>query len=308
MVEAIWYLQQGQWMEQRNEGTETSDFAGRRGLGNMVRVEWGGAKSLQDCKEKDDREIVPMKFVTLEEFHQRKLHPGEALPLFIHDLKKLLDRAMPDVDATARGQPLLRQFLAGLPAAVSTKWYTIGTLHRYVSIVWWPCVALSTTAGKLTPRWEGNWAVKTVKSDQHGNYGWQAKQGCSYQSTAASHSAQLHWTARWQWKQAIGPPTGWSPCVHPTRHPCTYRRYPQRDRRPPNRFSARGRGDECRTWLDRYSLSELCNILSCVVCLHCSCTCTCINALRQFLVPVDLLEYSWNHWFLYILCMAWEHG
>ena len=189
------------------------------------------------AKKRMIEKIAPMKFVTLEEFHQRKLHPGEALPLFIHDLKKLLDRAMPDVDATARGQLLLRQFLAGLPAAVSTKWYTIGTLHRNVSIVWWPCVALSTTAGKLTPRSEGNWTVKTAKSDQHGNYGWQAKQGCSYQSTAASHSAQLHWTARRQWKQAIGPPTGWSPCVHPTRHPCTYRRYPQRDRRPSDRFS-----------------------------------------------------------------------
>ena len=65
--------------------------------------------------------MTPMKFVTLEEFHQRKLRPGEALPLFIHDLKKLLDRAMPDVDAAARGQLLLHQFLAGLPTAVSRQ-------------------------------------------------------------------------------------------------------------------------------------------------------------------------------------------
>ena len=101
------------------------------------------------AKKRMIKKIAPMKFVTLEEFHQRKLHPGEALPLFIHDLKKLLDRAMPDVDATARGQLLLHQFQAGLPAAVSTKWYAICTLHPNLSIVWWPCVALSTNGGKV---------------------------------------------------------------------------------------------------------------------------------------------------------------
>ena len=33
--------------------------------------------------------MMPMGFTTLEEFHQRKLRPGEAVPLFVHDLKKL---------------------------------------------------------------------------------------------------------------------------------------------------------------------------------------------------------------------------
>ena len=62
-----------------------------------------------------------MKFVTLEKFRRRKQMTGEALSLFIHDLKKLLDRAMPDIVAIAQEQLLLHQFLTGLPAAVGRQ-------------------------------------------------------------------------------------------------------------------------------------------------------------------------------------------
>ncbi len=65
--------------------------------------------------------MTPMGFVTLEELHLRKLRPGEALSIFLHDLKKLLDQAMPDVATDARGQLLLHQFLAGLPNSVSRQ-------------------------------------------------------------------------------------------------------------------------------------------------------------------------------------------
>ena len=44
-----------------------------------------------------------MKFITLEEFHQQKLDPGGTLPLLIHNLKKLLDRLMPEVVQTIEG-------------------------------------------------------------------------------------------------------------------------------------------------------------------------------------------------------------
>ena len=65
--------------------------------------------------------LTPASFVTLDEFHRRKLLPGEVLSVFIHHLKKLLLQALPDLDATTRDQLLLHQFVAGLPQAVSRQ-------------------------------------------------------------------------------------------------------------------------------------------------------------------------------------------
>ena len=70
--------------------------------------------------------IMPMAFTSLEEFHQHKLHPGEALSVYVHNLKVLLERAMPGIDATSRGQLLLHQFLAGIPGHVSRQLRAMG--------------------------------------------------------------------------------------------------------------------------------------------------------------------------------------
>eukprot|EP00731_Ephydatia_muelleri_P000732 Em0001g732a len=58
-------------------------------------------------------------FNILEKFRQRKMFPGEALPVFLHDIKQLLEQAMPGLDAKAKEQLLLHQFVAGLPPAIS---------------------------------------------------------------------------------------------------------------------------------------------------------------------------------------------
>ena len=65
--------------------------------------------------------MTPMGFVSLDTFHSRKLRPGEALSVFVHEFKKLLDLAMPDLDAAARDRLLLHQFLGGIPTAVSRQ-------------------------------------------------------------------------------------------------------------------------------------------------------------------------------------------
>ena len=64
---------------------------------------------------------MPIVFIPLDEFHKRKLQPGESLSLFVHELKRLLLQAMPDIDTNARDQLLLHQFLTGLPLAVSKQ-------------------------------------------------------------------------------------------------------------------------------------------------------------------------------------------
>ena len=63
--------------------------------------------------------LLPPTFTVLEKFNGRSMLPGETLPLFIHDLKQLLDQAIPDLPNKAREQLMLHQFLAGIPSAIS---------------------------------------------------------------------------------------------------------------------------------------------------------------------------------------------
>ena len=65
--------------------------------------------------------LMPIAFTLLDKFHARKLLPGESLTVFSHDLRKLIVRAMPEIDSKARDQLLLHQFIAGLPLRVSRE-------------------------------------------------------------------------------------------------------------------------------------------------------------------------------------------
>ena len=52
-------------------------------------------KDYKGAKQKIVDVLMPTEFVTLDKFHNRRLLPGEALSVFVHDLKKLLSHAMP---------------------------------------------------------------------------------------------------------------------------------------------------------------------------------------------------------------------
>ena len=80
--------------------------------------------------DKLKRKLVPTGFSSLEAFHTRKLQPGEALSLFLQDLKQKLHHAMPDVTGTAKKQLLLHQFLAGLPVSISKQLRAAGDVTR----------------------------------------------------------------------------------------------------------------------------------------------------------------------------------
>ena len=45
-------------------------------------------------KEKIITKMAPMAFSSLQEFHNRKMLPGEAIPLYLFELKRLLGQAM----------------------------------------------------------------------------------------------------------------------------------------------------------------------------------------------------------------------
>ena len=68
-----------------------------------------------------------MQFVSLADFHKRLLLPGEPLSMYVHQLKQLLNQAMPDIPAAAKEQLLLHQFLSGLPQEVSKQLRATGT-------------------------------------------------------------------------------------------------------------------------------------------------------------------------------------
>lgn len=76
---------------------------------------------IKTAKETLVSKMKPVAFVALDVFHHRTLQPGEALAVFVHELKKLLEQAMPDLGPQARDQLVLHQFLAGLPVSVSRQ-------------------------------------------------------------------------------------------------------------------------------------------------------------------------------------------
>ena len=86
-------------------------------------------ESYAAAKKEISTALMPMEFVSLDEFHRRKMRPGEALSVFVHDLKKLFEQAMPGLDdKPARDQLLLHQFLVGVPDAVSRQLRATGEI------------------------------------------------------------------------------------------------------------------------------------------------------------------------------------
>ena len=79
--------------------------------------------------------LIPTVFSTLDKFNQRSMLPGETLPLFLRDLKRLLDQGMPDLPQEAREQLLLHQFLSRLQTAISKQLRATGETQRMETTV-----------------------------------------------------------------------------------------------------------------------------------------------------------------------------
>ena len=59
--------------------------------------------------------MTPVRFVSFNEFRALRPNPGKSFPVFLHELKQLSKKSMPDADAATRNQLLLYQFVNGLP-------------------------------------------------------------------------------------------------------------------------------------------------------------------------------------------------
>ena len=92
-------------------------------------------KSYEDAKAKIIERMNPVQFVSIDDFYRRKLLPGEPLSVFVHELKRLMDQAMPDTDAGTRKQLLTHQFLTGIPHEVSKQLRAAGEIDDLKRII-----------------------------------------------------------------------------------------------------------------------------------------------------------------------------
>ena len=107
------------------------------------------------AKEQLIAKMALMEFVSLEEFHSRKLRPGEAITLYLYDLKRLLRQAMPEMAAYASKPLLLHQFLSGLPTPISRQLRVTGDTQELDAVVQRAKV-LMTVIYMLRKMWPSN--------------------------------------------------------------------------------------------------------------------------------------------------------
>ena len=74
--------------------------------------------------------MEPVGFVSLDNFHRRKLQPGESVSVFVHNLKRLLDKTMPNLETNARSELVLHQLIAGMPVHISTQLRATGDTKK----------------------------------------------------------------------------------------------------------------------------------------------------------------------------------
>ena len=72
-------------------------------------------KIFKDVKRLLIEMLRPSGFAAFAEIQARKLRPGETALLYVHELKCLLEDAMPNLDADSQDRVLFQQLLAGLP-------------------------------------------------------------------------------------------------------------------------------------------------------------------------------------------------
>ena len=95
------------------------------------------------AKENLMTKMTPAGFISLNEFHQWK-----AQPVYLHELKRLLDRAMTKLEKKARDQLLLHQFLDGLPVSVSTQLRATGDTKVLQDTVEWVRVLMTINSDR----------------------------------------------------------------------------------------------------------------------------------------------------------------
>ena len=114
--------------------------------------------SYNTAKEKIIERMAPARFVSLGDFCKRTLLPGEPLSVFAHELKWLLEQALPTADAGTSKHLLLHQFINGLPGSISTQLCTGGQIDDLKTAMEWAKILMT-----LKEKPEGVAAIETTE-------------------------------------------------------------------------------------------------------------------------------------------------
>ena len=79
--------------------------------------------------------MAPAGFVSLSNVNQRKLQPVEVLSVYLHELKRLLNQAIPNLDAATQNQLLCHQFLIGIPGKISRQLRAAGEIDNIAKVL-----------------------------------------------------------------------------------------------------------------------------------------------------------------------------
>ena len=96
------------------DSEEATNTAGEGSVGMLAGPTCRNEKDLQGKRLLSEK-LRPSGFVAFVEFQARKLRPGETALLHVHESKRLLEDAMPILDADSQGRILFQQPLAELP-------------------------------------------------------------------------------------------------------------------------------------------------------------------------------------------------
>ena len=80
-------------------------------------------KNYEIVKAALQRALIPEegKFIAMDTFHKRSLFPSESVQIYVYELKKLINRALPDIATEAKEQLLFHRFVTGLPVQMSRE-------------------------------------------------------------------------------------------------------------------------------------------------------------------------------------------
>jgi len=104
MVPEVWYCCTANGWENEVKANQLSTLLEGEALVVWLDSIETEQKSYKSAKAKIIEWMGYMQFTSMDNFHYCHLLPGESLSVFVHELKHLLDHAMPEADVATQKQ------------------------------------------------------------------------------------------------------------------------------------------------------------------------------------------------------------
>ena len=181
--------------------------------------------------------MAPAGFVSLSNFNQIILQPREALSVYLHELKRLLNQAIPNLDAATQNQLLCHQFLIGISGKISRRLEAAGEIENIAKVL---------ERAKLLMTQEVEEKVAVI-SPQATSLEVQELKGPNGQTDGASGSIGYSEGFWWSFTQPCHAPRGHQVCYFCQQPGHLKRNCPHR-RPPPICYACGQKGHIARDW------------------------------------------------------------